>query len=74
MATENCITDGYTLSPEVAASLRVPCIDYPNGIVPHRVVLATVLRTGSLSIQDHPELAGDVPLDRLLALLRKNSH
>lgn len=48
MATENLNT--YTLCPIVAASLRVPPINYENGVVPGDVLSRV---TGHLEVDTH---------------------
>ena len=44
MATENTTTPEYALAPAVAASLRRPLIEYPNGMVPRTVIRACIPR------------------------------
>lgn len=58
MATENLNT--YTLSPTIAASLRVPRINYPNDVVPGDVLSR---------VTGHPEV--DTHISELDALLNK---
>lgn len=79
MATNNINTQStpttsalaYQLKPAEAEKLRVPRIQYPNGIVPRKVIEACLL-DGSLSKERYPELAGDMHIDDLLALLDRH--
>ncbi len=59
MATKN-LTTTYSLSPAVAASLRVPPIQYENDVVPGHVI---ALVTG--------QQEEDTPLSQIDELLRK---
>lgn len=64
MANENCST--YQLSPELAASLRVPPIQYPRGIVPRATIARCV---PPFILNKFPRLLADTPLTTVLALL-----
>ena len=63
MADKNLNTQ-YTLDPAIAASLRTPLIEYPNGMVPRAVIRACVPRIP-------PSLRGAnaVRIDEVLAAL-----
>ena len=54
----------YKLDPVVAASLRRPLIEYPNGMVPRSVICACVPRMPTALRGSH-----DVRIDELLAAL-----
>jgi len=72
MAVENSNT--YTLAPEVAASLRLPLIDYPGGIVPHAVIRQIVIdpRTG-LTAENYPALGDKMHVSELVQLIEQHS-
>lgn len=58
MATQDINT--YTLSPAIAASLRVPPINYKNGVVPGDVLSRVTGQTEK-----------DTPVDEIDNLLKK---
>lgn len=69
MATDNPTTH-YELAPDLAASLRVQKIKYKDDVVPHSVIESCLI--GPLNVTEFPELAGDVPLDRLLQIVEQS--
>jgi hypothetical protein len=64
MADENCNT--YQISSELAASLRVPPIKYPKGIVPRATIALCV---PPIILNKYPQLRADTPLTSVLTLL-----
>lgn len=64
-----CAEGGYSLSEEMAASLRVPRIDWPEGRVPLAVVKKCVNGGVDLGMVDAHD--GTVSLEKLLEQLRR---
>lgn len=59
----------YSLTPSLAASLRVPAIAWPNNRIPAHVIAAEVLDVDlGLTLANYPQLAGDVGIEQLNAI------